>query len=240
MITAEELVIELKDDNERQSCFKLGTVVDLFEEIETAKVQFDGEDTPSEKEYAYLDSYIPKVGDRVLLAMVSGTYIILGKVNYNISPKQEVDRYIFDEKKVIMQKGLNVSLGIETDNLIVNNDATIVGNVGVNGNVMATGISSSGNISAANIITPGTLNAGQTNLGETTLQKATINNTLNVSGETTVGVFSHTGTLIKFFNNSTYSSKRSISNLVGNEQLTGVINKVNEIINALKAYGLIG
>ena len=153
MITAEELVIELNSSEEKQSCFKLGTVVDLFDN-NTAKVQFDGEDTPSEKQYAYLDSYIPGVGDRVLLGVLSGTYVILGKVNYNISPsiEEEVDRYLFDLKKVIMHKGLNVTGGIDADSVITDN-LTVDGNIGVSGNVMATGISSSGNISGANITT---------------------------------------------------------------------------------------
>ncbi|WP_454053856.1 hypothetical protein [Clostridium sp. Marseille-Q7071] len=44
------------------------------------KIQFDGEDTPSLKSYQYISSYTPKVGDRVLLQKVAGTYIILGKI----------------------------------------------------------------------------------------------------------------------------------------------------------------
>lgn len=83
MITAEELIGMAK--SKEQSPFKLGTVVELFE-IGTAKIQFDGEEEPSEKEYSYLASYKPSIGDRVLLASVAGTYIIIDKIIYNEEP----------------------------------------------------------------------------------------------------------------------------------------------------------
>lgn len=79
MITADELV-EMTEQ-EQQSPFKLGTVVELFD-IGTAKIQFDGEEEPSEKEYSYLASYSPNIGDRVLLASVAGTYVIMDKIKY--------------------------------------------------------------------------------------------------------------------------------------------------------------
>ena len=79
MITAEELVS--MTEQEQQEPFKLATVVELFE-IGTAKVQFDGEEEPSQKEYSYLASYTPVVGDRVLLASVAGTYVIMDKIMY--------------------------------------------------------------------------------------------------------------------------------------------------------------
>lgn len=67
------------------SSFKLGTVADLFLN-NTAKIQFDGEATPSEKQYAYLDGYVPVIGDRVLLAVTSSSHVILGKIKYNTTP----------------------------------------------------------------------------------------------------------------------------------------------------------
>ncbi len=69
----------------KSSSFKLGMVTELFNNG-AAKVKFDGEDTASEKQYAYLAGYKPAVNDRVLLAIVSGTYVILDKINYNVSP----------------------------------------------------------------------------------------------------------------------------------------------------------
>jgi hypothetical protein len=67
------------------SPFRLGAVAELFPN-ETAKIKFDGEETASEKQYAYLASYTPALNDRVLLAMTAGTYIILGKIFYTESP----------------------------------------------------------------------------------------------------------------------------------------------------------
>jgi co-chaperonin GroES (HSP10) len=55
------------------SSFRMGTVV-------SGKIQFDGEDEPSQKTYKRLASYTFTNGDRVLLAKVSGTYVILGKI----------------------------------------------------------------------------------------------------------------------------------------------------------------
>lgn len=55
--------------------FKNGTISGT-----TGKVRFDGESTASEKQYKRLASYTPTNGDRVLLAAVSGTYVILGKI----------------------------------------------------------------------------------------------------------------------------------------------------------------
>ena len=72
MIDVEEFV-SIIDKKEDKKVFKLGTIVD-------GKVQFDGEDTPSEKNYTRLNSYTITMGDRVLLAVVGGTYVILGKV----------------------------------------------------------------------------------------------------------------------------------------------------------------
>lgn len=76
MISSEELVrliLQLINENKEKS-YKLGTVAS------GNKVQFDGEDTPSQKQYMRLGSYTPTTGDRVLLASTGGTYVILGKV----------------------------------------------------------------------------------------------------------------------------------------------------------------
>jgi len=43
-------------------------------------IRFYGENAASQKPYKYLQSYTPTVGDKVLVARVSKTYVILGKV----------------------------------------------------------------------------------------------------------------------------------------------------------------
>lgn len=83
--SAEELIEVIDTGNINSNSFKLGTVAELFATLNTAKVKFDGEETAAEKQFAYLSSYTPAVNDRVLLASIGGTYIILGKIKYNVS-----------------------------------------------------------------------------------------------------------------------------------------------------------
>lgn len=246
MITAEEFVLEI-DNKEESKNFKLATVVELFHN-DTAKLKFDGEETASEKQYAYLDSYVPKIDDRVLLGILGGTYVILGKVNYNVSPstEEEIDRYVFDLKTVSILKGLQV-----TGALTINSGATIVGNVGVNGAITATslsssgGITASGNLSGANISTAGTLGAGATTLlslsvtGNANANNITAN-TLKASNN-----FDHAGSGLKFFGQSSYSSQRTVNRYIpqpiGTDANVNTVNsRLNDLIAALQAYGLIG
>lgn len=44
------------------------------------KIIFDGETIASTKQYPYLGSYTPVAGDRVLMLLVAGSYVILGKI----------------------------------------------------------------------------------------------------------------------------------------------------------------
>lgn len=68
---------------DKQEVFKLGTVTALFPNG-NAKIKFDGESTVSQKKYSYISTYIATVNDRVLLVRVSGTWIIIGKIKYDI------------------------------------------------------------------------------------------------------------------------------------------------------------
>lgn len=234
MITAEEL-IQLNDNKDEQKCFKLGTVVELFDD-ETAKIQFDGEDAPSEKEYAYLDSYVPAINDRVLLCAVSDTYIILGKIKYNEAPTkpEEVDRYVFDEKQVNVQKGLNVTNGINTDSLNAS-EAEVSNNLKVDGTTTANSISSGGDITANGNVNCTNLSASN----NISAQEVTAN---NVIADTTLRAnysFYHAGSWIAFFG---ASGKRQIavSNVSDNADLNGIRSALSNLISALKSYGLIG
>ncbi|CAK7084113.1 hypothetical protein [Tissierella sp.] len=256
MIDSEELVqliLQLINEN-KENNYKLATVISLFDN-KTAKIQFDGEDTPSEKQYSYLDSYTPKVADRVLLASTDGTYAVLGKVNYNISPstEEEVDRYIFDLKTVSVLKGMQVSGAASFNNGTVtfNNGMTVTGNVGVNGTITATGLSSSGNITASgtlsggNINTSGTLGAGSTILSSLDVTSSTTLNGLTVNGNLYVKktLFADSGFIHKgglsFFGQGSLNSKQSVGQLTGTATLDSIYNKLNALIRALQNYGLI-
>lgn len=74
--------IQIQSNSEEKYYCKMAKVVALFEN-KTAKLQFYGEETPSEKEYSYLEIYKnPSIGDIVLTLYFNDTYIILGKVVY--------------------------------------------------------------------------------------------------------------------------------------------------------------
>jgi len=236
MITAEELVQELNNDTE-QKIFKLGKVVELFEN-ETAKVQFDGEDIPSEKQYAYLDSYIPQVDDRVLLCSVSDTYIILGKIKFDEPPSkpEEIDRYVFDEKKVSVEKGIDIEGGAQIDNLEADT-ALIKGDLDVEGDISTGNINAVGDVAVAGTANiTGEMRSNSIYSGTTSLGNTNIRYSLNVQ-ET----LRHTGTFLGFFN-ATATGKKTVYNISNTANVTteSVANKVNEILNALRSYGLIG
>lgn len=242
MMTAEELVLVL-DDTKEENNFKLATVVDLFKN-NTAKIKFDGEDIPSEKQYAYLKSYIPEVGDRILLAAMGGTYIILGRVNFNESPdseEEEIDRYLFDLKKVTILKGLEVS-GAAT----FNNGMSVIGNVGINGSLTATGLSATGEVSGGSLLVSGNVNGGTANFSSLGVSGATdlkgsldVSGTLNASRNLYVyGNLGHYGSALGFFGR-TPTSRRTVSFLSGTPTVNSLQSKLNDLISALSAYGLI-
>jgi hypothetical protein len=79
MITPEEF-LNITKNNKTDKVFKLATIAEGYTDGKP-RVIFDGESKQTAKKYAYLDSYKPVSGDRVLMAYVSGSYVILGKIN---------------------------------------------------------------------------------------------------------------------------------------------------------------
>jgi len=73
------IVNELIEKNKDKGAYKIGSIPSGYSGGEPA-ILFDGEDTPSGKTYKRLGSYTPVAGDRVLLARVAGTYVILGSI----------------------------------------------------------------------------------------------------------------------------------------------------------------
>ncbi len=120
-------VLELKkkndEDKENKTSNRMGTVVALFENG-TAQIQFDGEDEPSLKTYAYLRSYTPLVTDRVFLMGIGDTYIIQGAVDHDIAP--------YDYSTI---KG---DFKVE-GKLVVNRDLDIGGDTSLDGDLEVTG-----------------------------------------------------------------------------------------------------
>ncbi len=52
----------------------------------------DGETSPTTKEYCFLESYSPTVGDRVLIEEISGTYVVIGKITKTAGGSNIADR----------------------------------------------------------------------------------------------------------------------------------------------------
>jgi hypothetical protein len=59
--------------------FALGTIPDTYT-TGRPTIEFDGESSASTRTYPYLSSYTPTAEDRVLLARVGQTWVVLGKV----------------------------------------------------------------------------------------------------------------------------------------------------------------
>ena len=79
MITPEQFLNITKDVKTNKS-FRLAIIENGYTEGKP-RVIFDGETKQTAKRYPYLGSYTPIAGDRILMAYVSGSYIILGKIN---------------------------------------------------------------------------------------------------------------------------------------------------------------
>lgn len=78
--SASEFLSNINNDKEYKA-FKLATVTALLANG-FPQIKFDGESVSSSKKYSILASYTPAINDRVLLASISGTYVILGKIKY--------------------------------------------------------------------------------------------------------------------------------------------------------------
>ncbi|AGY48193.1 hypothetical protein Riggi_31 [Bacillus phage Riggi] len=74
------IVNELIDKKQKKGAYKIGKIPDNHTSGDP-QILFDGEQTPSGKTYKCLSSYYPIAGDRVLLARVSNTYVVLGGLN---------------------------------------------------------------------------------------------------------------------------------------------------------------
>lgn len=57
----------------------LGTIT-TFSSGTGVTLTIDGETSPTTKEYMFLASYSPTIGDRVLIEEISGSYVVIGKV----------------------------------------------------------------------------------------------------------------------------------------------------------------
>lgn len=78
MITTEKF-LNIAKNTEQVQPYKLG-IIDPNYTDGKPRILFDGEAVVSEKEYPRIASYSPAPGDRVIIARLAGSYVILGKV----------------------------------------------------------------------------------------------------------------------------------------------------------------
>lgn len=80
-LSSEEFInlLEKMIDKKTSKPFKLGKVDPAYS-TGLPKIVFDGETTASLKGYTHLSSYKPVANDRIIMAYISNTYVILGKV----------------------------------------------------------------------------------------------------------------------------------------------------------------
>ncbi|MEG0166183.1 hypothetical protein, partial [Anaerorhabdus sp.] len=60
-------------------CMILGEIINVDQQ-NGISILIDGEDIPTLKKYKYMASYVPRTGDRVIIEVISGTYVILGNI----------------------------------------------------------------------------------------------------------------------------------------------------------------
>lgn len=71
--------IVLHQEQTKESTLLLGTVV-AYDTTKGVRIQLDGEEAPGTKYYKSRKGLITAVGDRVVLAPISGSYVVLGTV----------------------------------------------------------------------------------------------------------------------------------------------------------------
>lgn len=84
LMNAEQFVSLIKELNVQKRELSLGSIDSAYSSSTTPKarpkVKFDGDTQVSSKTYPYLSSYSPLANDRVLLANIGGSVVILGKI----------------------------------------------------------------------------------------------------------------------------------------------------------------
>lgn len=79
MIPSTNEFLNLMRPNEKGASFLMGKI-DPNYTSGNPKIVFDGETSASTKRYQYLKNYTPAANDRVLIAKVGGSCVVLGKI----------------------------------------------------------------------------------------------------------------------------------------------------------------
>lgn len=81
-----DLIRDVSTEETKEIDYKIGKISSIGDKL---NILFDGETKESKKGYAYLSSYTPKINDRVLLARIKGSYVILGRLTIDGSHDED-------------------------------------------------------------------------------------------------------------------------------------------------------
>lgn len=207
---------------EEESITKLATVTGFFDD-KCPKITFNGEDTASEKKYSYLKSYIPALNDIVLLVAAGDTWVICGKINFDIPPDVVEDFLTEDDLEAYLS----------ANNYVDQSD-------------MKTYVTGRGYVTSTTLS-----NTLDSYVKDTELSTyLTDNRYLQKSTSSTISLKSGTSYYSeidsikslqirtdKFGIGKTPVSQKSVSALSTSAELADVITKVNTIISNLKDFG---
>ena len=213
--------------------YRLATVVAVT--ANGVSLQFEGEDTATDKEYTVMQQYAPKQGERVVTMYISGTYIALGSVG---PPK---DVYIPIEAK----GAANGVATLDSAGKITPDQMPALDFIPLDQKGAANGVptlDSNSRIPASQIPSLSYIPSsekGQANGVATLNSSGRVAQMVETALRATDFSESHTGSRISFFNGST-ATKRGTQNLSSGATLEQTVSKVNALLNILRDYGLIG
>lgn len=206
-----ESAVEEKQDeiknNGKEDNYKIAKVTSLFEDG-CPKLTFIGEEQESKKRYGYIYSYIPYVSDTVLLIKANETYVIIGKIAYNVAPADPVteeDVINLITENTIKEEELNTLIDTRADTRA---DARITAKKCVTLN------------------SDGTISNSSSNYNN--FSNLSVSSNLKHTGSY-IGFFNKTPSA-KQTVDTIYVTTEMTSEVIR--------NKLNAIINALKTYGL--
>lgn len=227
---------------------------------------FPGSEEPSEKHYKANMYCKFKAGQRVYIAKDSGTYIALFPVGKPGSEPVEADTATNAQNAINAENAINANNAVNAETATNAQNATNATNaenatssketeklkyyrtIELTGAVKGSGsFNGSQNLSISTSFGSGTVNRATTADRWTNSRTLTLNG--DVSGSASfngssnisinVDVKSHSGSTLGFFNTSPVS-KRGVSNLTSTPTLNNLKDKLNELIDDLQSYGLIG
>lgn len=212
---------------------------------------FPGAEGPSEKHYKANLYCKFKAGQRVYIAKDSGTYVVLFPVGVSGSESVVSDSAKTAETATKADTATSANSATTANTASKANKSDKLSNsrtISLSGAVTGSGsFDGSQNVTISTKFGSGTVSRATTADKWTTSRRLTIRGdatgyvSMNGSSDVTlnVDVTRHSGSTLGFFNASPVS-KRSVSNLTATPTLDNLKTKLNELIDDLQSYGLIG